>query len=385
MYLQHKVNINDASQHPEGMSLLMICMLGAYADVSEVLLKNGADLQHKDKKGFDVVDWLVKAPVHKWHRELLGYNVVLTRIIKFTELLMAQPVNWNLERLSKLPDTDEFTVKQLERSLRLAKEKVTKEKPNHPATKDAKADKTDFEERMRQRREGFAEQMKERSRTKGERFTDARRGFPNRNTNDNDDEEEDDEDDEEDEENGRRARERKRKIDEMMEDRGRRFDNPMKDPRRREMQERRDRKRQEMEEMRDSEKRSSENLRESSRDKRAKFEEAMQQRANKLEGVRNKEKEWNEKHMNGEISDEEWNKKREEIRQERDAIRQTMDESMADDNIPRQFSNRDHHGARHFEDRHKMRAEMEERRKKRREEATKRMEERKQSRRHDEL
>ncbi|ETO24111.1 hypothetical protein RFI_13047 [Reticulomyxa filosa] len=62
-YLNHKVDINDVSSDAEGKSLLITCVLGGYLDITEALLKNGANVYHKDKNGFDVFDWFVKAPV----------------------------------------------------------------------------------------------------------------------------------------------------------------------------------------------------------------------------------------------------------------------------------------------------------------------------------
>ncbi|ETO33479.1 hypothetical protein RFI_03624 [Reticulomyxa filosa] len=124
MYLHYEVDINDRSSHKENISLITECMLQGYWEVTEMLLQNGANVYNKDKNGFDMIDWLVKAPVDKfcccccyhllWSRTVLGHNAVLSQIIKFGELLKAYKVPFDVNRLSMLTKADEFALKHLE-------------------------------------------------------------------------------------------------------------------------------------------------------------------------------------------------------------------------------------------------------------------------------
>jgi len=167
------------------------------------------------------VDWLVKAPAEKWSRDELGYNVVLTRVIKFTELLKTNKVEWDLERLSKLENKDDFAFKHLERHSKAAAA-TNKEKPETSTKpkkdKDSKMGSPRFPDEF----DASKELKEERERRRKHDPRDAKFDI---------------------------EVERERKIKEMMTERerehGREFD--PKDERWKEMNERRDRRRREME------------------------------------------------------------------------------------------------------------------------------------------
>ncbi|ETO21162.1 hypothetical protein RFI_16042 [Reticulomyxa filosa] len=135
-YLQYKVDINDQSQNPSGMSLLQTCMLNAYIDVTKKLLENSANVCMKVIFVclFIVCVCVSSKCIKKDKNEAsfsLGTNTT------FGELLKLQQVTWDLERLKRLEDTDEFTIKHLER---LSKAVVAQRPQSQRGTKDQSRD-----------------------------------------------------------------------------------------------------------------------------------------------------------------------------------------------------------------------------------------------------